>query len=708
VHRLLTVFGTLLLLLGTIAGVLHREALDADRFADHVDAVRADPAVSRQLGGLVTARLLAAQPDLTAIRPLLESTATALVASPALGSTVRSAAVGPLYRSLTDGGRNTVVLRLADVAALVVGVVNVAAPEQRAALPAEIDVRLSAFGGQDASGDAVRWVHLVRWMSWVLPLLGLLVLVVAGATLGADDRARRARLSGALGTVGRGALGAAAGLAALLVLVGFLTGRLDDGTLSGAVVRAVWHELDGDFWAAAGVLAATGYVLTLLARPWPDRLGGDLGPRALAAHAWSQMVDPGPRLGPRTYRAVFVGLAGVALVLQPLELFRALLWATGLVLVVTAVALLVPIVVEAVRETVLHGGRAVGHRAQWQHVAGVAALLALVLILVVGAWPAHDDAADAFGHDDSTCNGYAALCDRPYDAVAFPATHNAMSAANEPGWFFAEQPDGIVAQLDHGIRVLLVDSWYGQRTQRRGIIANADDSRAAALTEARASFGEASLRSALRLRDALNLTPRGPVEPYLCHALCALGSTKWLPVMKDVRAWLAAHPREVVTVFVQDMVSPADTAEVFDQAGLLPYVYTPGSDGRWPTLGPMIASGQRLVVLMENHGGGTTYPWLLPGFQWVQETPFHFRGPGQFSCRVNRGSPNASLFLLNHWITNKRREVSNAAEVNARAVLLTRAEQCQAERGLLPNFVAVDFYDRGDLFGVVNTLNGTG
>ena len=198
------------------------------------------------------------------------------------------------------------------------------------------------------------------------------------------------------------------------------------------------------------------------------------------------------------------------------------------------------------------------------------------------------------------------------------------------------------------------------------------------------------------------------MEPYLCHALCALGSTQWLPVMKDVRAWLAAHPREVVTVFVQDMVSPADTAEVFGKAGLLPYVYTPGTDGRWPTLGQMIESGQRLVVLMENHGGGTTYPWLLPASSGYRTRRSSSGGPGQFACRANRGSPNASLFLLNHWITNKRREVSNAAEVNARAVLLARAEQCQAERGLLPNFVAVDFYDRGDLFGVVNTLNGTG
>jgi hypothetical protein len=380
------------------------------------------------------------------------------------------------------------------------------------------------------------------------------------------------------------------------------------------------------------------------------------------------------------------------------------------VLVVLAAALLVPILVEAVRGWAGDRGHAsvVRREGTWRRVAAGAAILAVVGLLLTAAWPAGQDLPEALGQDLETCNGDAALCSRPYDAVAFPSTHNSMAAASEPGWFFAEQPDGIVAQLDHGIRVLLVDSWYGQRTQRRGIIANTDDSRAAALAEARASFGEASLRSALRLRDALQLTPRGPVEPYLCHALCELGSTKWLPVMKAVGVWLAAHPREVVTVFVQDTVSPADTAQVIRQAGLLPYVYTPEADGRWPTLGQMIESGQRLVVLMENHGGGTTYPWLLPGFQWVQETPFLFRRPGQLSCRANRGSPDAPLFLLNHWITDKRREVSNAARVNARGVLLTRARECQAERGLLPNFVAVDFYDRGDLFGVVDTLNGTG
>jgi hypothetical protein len=44
--------------------------------------------------------------------------------------------------------------------------------------------------------------------------------------------------------------------------------------------------------------------------------------------------------------------------------------------------------------------------------------------------------------------------------------------------------------------------------------------------------------------------------------------------------------------------------------------------------------------------------------------------------------------------------------VNARDVLLPRLEECQEERGQLPNFVAVDYYSRGDLLPVVDELNG--
>ena len=62
--------------------------------------------------------------------------------------------------------------------------------------------------------------------------------------------------------------------------------------------------------------------------------------------------------------------------------------------------------------------------------------------------------------------------------------------------------------------------------------------------------------------------------------------------------------------------------------------------------------------------------------------------------------------MVNHWITVDPPSRAVAAEANARDVLLTRAEECASERGRLPNIVAVDFYADGDLFDVVDPLNG--
>lgn len=671
---LLACLGTLLVLVGATSGVVNREVLDSGRFAAHVDAVRSDPDVSRQLGVLLTDRLLEEQPDLVAVRPLVESTAASVVASPALGPVVR-ASVAPLYDAMVLGRDDAVVLRLADLGAVVVGSLAVAAPEARAAAPADLDVRLSRFGGQEYAGDVVGSVHLVELLAWLCPLLGLAVLVLAGILRergpGALRRAAR--------EVGRGVAAAGLGLAALLVVTGFVVDRLDPGTLPGAVRRAVWGELAGSFWVAAAVAVALGALLTLVAAAttWPRLEDArrivdlDVSSRRLAA------------------RAVVLAVLGLALVLQPARVATAGLALLGVALLGVAV---VSITVALGRSP---------RRRTW----AVLVAAGLVAATALSAYPSdHDPIATTSAAPRDGCNGHVELCDRRYDEVAYPATHNSMAAASE-GWFFPEQPDGIVDQLDHGIRVLLIDSWYGQRTDRPGVIATADEHRAKAVAQAESELGGATVRSALRVRDALGLTPQGPVESYLCHGLCELGATPWLPRLREIRTWLAAHPDEVVTLFVQDEVSPDDTADLVERAGLLPYVYTRSGDD-WPTLGQMIASGKRLVVMMENRGGGRAEPWLMQGFDEVQDTPFDFRRPGQFSCAPNRGSSDASLFLVNHWITDKTAEVTNAERVNARDVLLPRVEQCRTERGMLPNFVAVDYYDRGDLFGVVDELNG--
>ena len=60
--RVLTILGVVAVTLGLLAGVVNREVLDGDRFARHVDAVRSDPDVARQVGLLVTDEVLKQQP----------------------------------------------------------------------------------------------------------------------------------------------------------------------------------------------------------------------------------------------------------------------------------------------------------------------------------------------------------------------------------------------------------------------------------------------------------------------------------------------------------------------------------------------------------------------------------------------------------------------------------------------------------------------
>jgi len=658
--------GTLLLLVGTAAGVVNREVLDADRFAAHVDAVRTDPDVARQLGRLLTTRILREQPDLVALRPLVEATATGVVSSGALGPIVRRS-VGPLYNALLLGEDDPVVLRLADAAAVVVAAVTALSPQSVVALPADLDVRLSDIGAGRAGTTIVGPVHLVRLLSWLAPLLGLLVLVAPGLLA-----PRKRRLRTVAADVGCGVLAAGVILAALLVVTAAVVGRSDRHTLDGAVRVAVWDQLSGRFWAAAAVVVGAGLLIVLVSTPRTDRS------RTLL---WSAL-------------AIVLGLA---LVSDPARVALALLWVAGLGLLVAGVG--------TALVTLAHAPAA----RTW----ALAAAVVLLVGVVIGAWPGDRrlPTTRTAASESEGCNGHVELCDRRYDDVAFPATHNSMAAAAEPGWFFPEQPDGIVAQLGAGVRALLIDSWYGQATDRPSVVATVGEARDRAVAEADQAFGASAVASALRLVGAAGLHPRGPREAYLCHALCEIGSTLWADSLAGLRSWLDAHPREVVTLVVQDEVSPADTAALIEGAGLLPDVYEPAPGDAWPTLGQMVGSGKRLVVLMERHGGGSAYPWLLQGFDRIQDTPFLFRTPAELvggpgTCALNRGHADAPLLLLNHWVTDKTAEVTNAALVNAEAVLGARAEACRKERGMLPNFVAVDFYDQGDLFAVVDRLNG--
>jgi len=212
------------------------------------------------------------------------------------------------------------------------------------------------------------------------------------------------------------------------------------------------------------------------------------------------------------------------------------------------------------------------------------------------------------------------------------------------------------------------------------------------------------------LRERAGFRGEGVRGMYLCHTVCELGATPLADGLKEIHDFLVTHPDEVVVVINQDYVTPEDFVRAIGDAGLAPYTFAGSMD---TTLGTMIDAGTRLVILAENHAGAA--PWYRLAYaKLTQETPFSFPSPAALTdpatlaatCAPNRGPDDAPLFLINHWVTtDPAPRPSNAAEVNAYGPLLARAHECERVRHHIPNLIAVDFYRRGDLFRVVDTLN---
>lgn len=289
------------------------------------------------------------------------------------------------------------------------------------------------------------------------------------------------------------------------------------------------------------------------------------------------------------------------------------------------------------------------------------------------------------GSTPETCNGYAALCDKPYDAVSFLATHNSM-ASSDAGFINAEQDPTVTEQLNDGVRALLIDFHYWNT---------------AAPVERYLRRLPADSRSVLAPLVS-DIGDRPGV--WLCHVACQLGATAAVPELTAVGRWLRAHRDAVVTLIIEDHTNAEDTLRTLEQAGLGHYAWSqPAPGAPWPTLGQMVRSGHRLVVFTERSSEPVS--WVQNYHQIGAETAFRASSPASLSCAPGRGPVYARLFLLNNWITTSAPNRTEAEVVNSATVLGHRAAACRRQRHMLPNFVAVDFAAIGDPLRVVDRLN---
>ncbi len=207
----------------------------------------------------------------------------------------------------------------------------------------------------------------------------------------------------------------------------------------------------------------------------------------------------------------------------------------------------------------------------------------------------------------------------------------------------------------------------------------------------------AALRAADRVAGRVGRElPASERRPYLCHTLCELGSEPLDDELGVISAFLDANPREAVILFVEPYVPVDDLERAFASAGLLEQAAELRRDEPLPTLGELARAGTRLIVLAEEDGGAR--PWYLPRFSFVQDTPLGAEAPAELRCRRSRGSADSPLYLINHWIPPYPPSVSRNALIGGR-VLERRLDRCERSRRLVPNLVAVDFYERS---GVVD------
>ena len=506
--RVLLVLASLLLALGTVSGVLNRQVFDGARFASHADAIREDAAVSQLVGEAISNRVIGLDPDLVALQPAIQSVMVQLVRSPTFTPVVEFT-VRQVHEAFTRPHSGQIVVRLADLTAVVVGTVRALAPDIAESLPANLDVQLANIGGQSFAAGVIQLSRWSDFMGWLLPLLALLCLILA---MWASRVRQRTLAFCGLSIAGSGALVAIAWGAVSIAL-----SRADVSTLRGALESAAWRQFGPPFLTAAAVLAVAGLVLFAAAGAYLPQWSV----ASIEARLVQRVRQPGPEPRWQWFAAGVLVVAGGAAVYRPWTTVRVVVVLMGLAALVAGVSRisrlaaagrgLSPETGELELSRVRGGGR---------FVLAVVALLGLAAFLVVSGVPSTRQVPAAASAQVKTsppdgCNGFVQLCSRRYDKVAYVTTHNSMSAADQPGWFIPEQPTGLVGQLNAGVRTLLVDTWYGQATQTPGVIVNAPASKGQALADANAEFGADVVQSALRLRSALNLTPLGPVEAVL-------------------------------------------------------------------------------------------------------------------------------------------------------------------------------------------------
>ncbi len=255
------------------------------------------------------------------------------------------------------------------------------------------------------------------------------------------------------------------------------------------------------------------------------------------------------------------------------------------------------------------------------------------------------------------CNGFTELCERRYNEVAYATSHNAMSNEQD-GWVAANQYLPIPRQLQDGVRGFMLDVYLYEN------------------------------------------------ELHLCHGDCLFGKILLRDALQLFKDFMDENPNEICTLILESYADSDAIFAMFEQVGLSSMLFRKSEENDWPSLNEMIDAETRLVVFTDDQT--STVPDFHYVWDYCWDTPWQVMEQEDFTCRILRGDRQNELFILNHILYGAfdLPDATKAEQANSNPFFLSRAQQCQQESGQLPNFITVDFYSLGNLFDVVDALNG--
>lgn len=267
-----------------------------------------------------------------------------------------------------------------------------------------------------------------------------------------------------------------------------------------------------------------------------------------------------------------------------------------------------------------------------------------------------------------------------YNEVCFLTAHNSFASKDEGFVFYAQQKWTMLKQLENGVRALTIDTHdhYG--------------------------------------------------EIVLCHGKCGpifswqLGWSgthkKFSEALETIVTWLKKNPEEIVTLFIKNHTNVNRIHQIVNNVPHAREMILTRQDGDpeyhggfWPRLSWMIENNKRLVIFVESPIGMHEHPLFWHVWEHVIENQ-----PGVLKTKalaqqrpesLAYNNKKRTILLFNFFgnITLPAFLAGIANHYKNLSRVIYKAIDYGLTNGKMPNFINLDFVNRGNAMRFVNELN---